>query len=117
GGPRRRIRVHRGSFQKESDHMTKPGKKSVDAHRRYDREQLFAPNEAVELVKSMATRNFDETVEVAFRLGVDPRKADQMIRGTVSLPHGTGKSVRVLVFANADKAEAAREAGADFVGG
>ena len=87
--------------------MSKPGKKSVDAHRRYDREQVFAPAEAVELVKAMATRNFDETVEVAFRLGVDPRKADQMIRGTVSLPHGTGKSVRVAVFAAGD---AAREA-------
>ncbi len=75
--------------------MSKPGKKTVDAQRRYDREQVFAPTEAIELVKSMATRNFDESVEAAFRLGVDPRKAEQMIRGTVSLPHGTGKSVRV----------------------
>jgi large subunit ribosomal protein L1 len=96
--------------------MAKPGKKTVDAHRRYDREQLFTPNEAVELVKAMATRNFDETVEVAFRLGVDPRKADQMIRGTVSLPHGTGKSVRVAVFAAGDAAREAQEAGADVVG-
>ena len=73
--------------------MSKPGKKSVDAHRRFDREQEFAPTEALELVKTMATRNFDETVEAAVRLGVDPRKAEQMIRGTVSLPHGTGKTV------------------------
>jgi large subunit ribosomal protein L1 len=96
--------------------MSKPGKKTVDAQRRYDREQLFSPAEAVDLVKSMATRKFDETVEVAFRLGVDPRKADQMIRGTVSLPHGTGKSVRVAVFAAGDAAREAQEAGADVVG-
>ena len=76
----------------------------------------IAPTEALELVKSMATRKFDETVEAAFRLGVDPRKADQMIRGTVSLPHGTGKSVRVAVFAAGDAAREAEEAGADVVG-
>ena len=96
--------------------MTKHGKKYVDAHRRFDREQVYAPAEAIELVKAMATRNFDETVEAAFRLGVDPRKADQMIRGTVSLPHGTGKSVRVAVFAAGDAAREAEEAGADVVG-
>ena len=96
--------------------MSKPGKKTVDAQRRYDNEQVFAPTEAVELVKAMATRNFDETVEAAFRLGVDPRKAEQMIRGTVSLPHGTGKSVRVAVFAAGDAAREAEEAGADVVG-
>jgi large subunit ribosomal protein L1 len=96
--------------------MSKPAKKTVDAQRRYDREQLFAPAEAVELVKATATRKFDETVETAFRLGVDPRKADQMIRGTVSLPHGTGKSVRVAVFAAGDAAREAQEAGADVVG-
>jgi len=96
--------------------MTKPGKKTVDAQRRYDNEQVFAPAEAVELVKAMATRNFDETVEAAFRLGVDPRKAEQMIRGTVSLPHGTGKSVRVAVFAAGDAAREAEDAGADVVG-
>jgi large subunit ribosomal protein L1 len=96
--------------------MGKPGKKTVDAHRRYDREQAFSPTEALELVKSMATRNFDETVEAAFRLGVDPRKSDQMIRGTVSLPHGTGKSVRVAVFAAGEAAREAQEAGADVVG-
>jgi large subunit ribosomal protein L1 len=96
--------------------MSKPGKKTVDAQRRYDREQLFAPAEAIDLVKAMATRNFDETVEAAFRLGVDPRKADQMIRGTVSLPNGTGKSARVAVFAAGDAAREAQEAGADYVG-
>ena len=96
--------------------MSKPGKKLVDAERRYDREQVFAPTEALDLVKAMASHNFDETVEAAFRLGVDPRKADQMIRGTVSLPHGTGKSVRVAVFAAGDAAREAQEAGADIVG-
>jgi large subunit ribosomal protein L1 len=96
--------------------MSKPGKKLVDAERRYDREQVFAPTEALDLVKAMASHNFDETVEVAFRLGVDPRKADQMIRGTVSLPNGTGKSVRVAVFAAGDAAREAQEAGADIVG-
>ena len=65
----------------------------------------------------MRHKKFDETVDVVMRLGVDPRKADQMVRGTVNLPHGTGKTARVLVFANGDKADAAREAGADFVGG
>jgi large subunit ribosomal protein L1 len=96
--------------------MSKPGKKTVDAHRHYDREQVFAPTEAIDLVKAMATRKFDETVEGAFRLGVDPRKAEQMIRGTVSLPHGTGKSIRVAVFAAGDAAREAEEAGADVVG-
>ena len=96
--------------------MTKPGKKTIDAQRRYDREQEFAPGEALELVKATATRNFDETVEAAVRLGVDPRKAEQMIRGTVSLPHGTGKTVRVAVFAAGEAAREAQEAGADVVG-
>ena len=79
-------------------------KKYVDASRRYDKQALHEPAEAFELVKSMATKKFDETVEVAFRLGVDPRKADQMLRGTVSLPAGTGKDVRVAVFATGDAA-------------
>ena len=96
--------------------MSKPGKKLVDAERRYDREQVFAPSEALDLVKTLAPAKFDETVEAAFRLGVDPRKADQMLRGTVSLPEGTGKSVRVAVFAQGDAARAAEEAGADIVG-
>jgi large subunit ribosomal protein L1 len=96
--------------------MTKHGKKFVDATRHYDRERVYPPTEAVNLVKSLATHNFDETVEAAFRLGVDPRKADQMIRGTVSLPKGTGKDVRVAVFAEGDAAREAEEAGADVVG-
>ena len=79
--------------------------------------KLYAPLEAVRLAKETAYTRYGSTVEVAFRLGVDPRKADQMVRGTVNLPHGTGKTARVLVFANAEKAEAAREAGADHVGG
>lgn len=91
-------------------------KKYVDATRRYDRERLHTPEEALTLVKGLAAKNFDETVEAVFRLGVDPRKADQMIRGTVSLPNGTGKSVRVAVFAQGDKAREAEEAGADIVG-
>ena len=96
--------------------MTKHGKAYADATQRYDREQLLPPGEALELVKSLAPAKFDETVEVAFRLGVDPRKADQMVRGTVSLPNGTGKSVRVAVFATGDAAREAEAAGADIVG-
>jgi large subunit ribosomal protein L1 len=96
--------------------MTRRGKKYVDASRRFDSDRLYPPAEAFELVKSLASRNFDETVEVTFRLGIDPRKADQMIRGTVSLPHGTGKDVRVAVFAAGDAARQAQEAGADIIG-
>ncbi|WP_265445772.1 50S ribosomal protein L1 [Flexivirga meconopsidis] len=81
-----------------------------------DRDKVYAPLQAVRLAKSGAKTKYDSTVEVAFRLGVDPRKADQMVRGTVNLPHGTGKTARVLVFANGDKAAAAEAAGADFVG-
>jgi large subunit ribosomal protein L1 len=81
-----------------------------------DAGRIYSPLEAVRLAKGTSTTKYDSTVEVAMRLGVDPRKADQMVRGTVNLPHGTGKTARVLVFANGDKAEAAREAGADFVG-
>jgi large subunit ribosomal protein L1 len=92
------------------------GKKYVDASKKYDKAELHEPAEAFELVKSLATRNFDETVDVAFKLGVDPRKADQMLRSTVSLPAGTGKDVRVAVFATGDAADEAREAGADEVG-
>src|SRR5581483_10193933 len=112
--PRRRHRAGRGDRPVDGhrDHglrkaMTKHGKTLVDAGKRYDRERLYNPAEAFDLVKNLSTRKFDETVEVAFRLGVDPRKADQMIRGTVSLPNGTGKAVRVAVFAAGD---AAREA-------
>jgi large subunit ribosomal protein L1 len=92
------------------------GKKYVDASRRYDKAKVYEPSEAFDLVKQLATRKFDETVEAAFRLGVDPRKADQMLRGTVSLPAGTGKDVRVAVFAQGDAAREAQEAGADVVG-
>ena len=81
-----------------------------------DGSQLHAPEAAVKLVKEMASAKFDETIEVAVRLGVDPRKADQMVRGTVNLPNGTGKTARVLVFASGEKAEAAIAAGADEVG-
>lgn len=82
-----------------------------------DTDKLYAPLEAVKLIKDTSVTKFDPTVDVAMRLGVDPRKADQMVRGTVNLPHGTGKTARVLVFANAEKAEDARAAGADVVGG
>ncbi len=82
-----------------------------------DPAELYAPLDAVRLVKKVATTRFDQTVEVSLRLGVDPRKADQMVRGTVNLPHGTGKTARVLVFANGEKADEARAAGADYVGG
>src|SRR5213595_3433524 len=81
-----------------------------------DQDKLYAPLDAIRLAKASTKTKFDETVDVAMRLGVDPRKADQMVRGTVNLPHGTGKTAKVLVFANADMADAAREAGADVVG-
>jgi large subunit ribosomal protein L1 len=96
--------------------MARQGKAHTDALARFDRERLHAPTEALDLVRSLANKKFDETVEVAMRLGVDPRKADQMIRGTVSLPNGTGKSVRVAVFAAGDQAREAEAAGADVVG-
>jgi large subunit ribosomal protein L1 len=91
-------------------------KKYSDALKRFDRERLHTPPEAVELVRSLPKANFDETVELVARLGVDPRKADQIVRGTVGLPAGTGKDVRVAVFAAGEAATAAREAGADIVG-
>ncbi|MEU4150243.1 50S ribosomal protein L1 [Streptomyces sp. NPDC026659] len=96
--------------------MSKRSKALRAADAKIDREKLYAPLEAVRLAKETSTSKFDGTVEVAFRLGVDPRKADQMVRGTVNLPHGTGKTARVLVFATGDRAEAARAAGADIVG-
>lgn len=96
--------------------MSPPGKRYRDASRRYDREALHSPAEAIELARSLATAGFDETIEVAVQLGVDPRKADQQVRGTVSLPAGTGKKVRVAVFATGDAAAEARAAGADLVG-
>ncbi|MDH3683967.1 MAG: 50S ribosomal protein L1 [Acidimicrobiia bacterium] len=93
------------------------GKKYKDATRRYDREHLHGPTEAVDLVKSLASAKFDESIDVALTLGVDPRKADQIVRGTVALPSGTGKSVRVAVFATGEAADSAEAAGADIVGG
>jgi large subunit ribosomal protein L1 len=96
--------------------MTKHGKAYADATKRYERDRAVSARDAIELVRSLAPAKFDETVEAAFRLGVDPRKADQMVRGTVSLPNGTGKSVRVAVFAAGDAAREAEAAGADIVG-
>src|SRR5215471_6232133 len=93
--------------------------KRSKAYRRADelvQARLYSPAEAVALARKTSTTKFDPTVEVAMRLGVDPRKADQMVRSTVNLPHGTGKTARVLVFATGDRAEAARAAGADIVG-
>ena len=92
------------------------GKKHVDALKKYDRDEFYTPSEALEIVRKMASATFDETVDIAVRLGVDPRKADQMVRGTVALPSGTGKDVRVAVFAAGEAAAAAREAGADLIG-
>ncbi|HEY5165017.1 MAG TPA: 50S ribosomal protein L1 [Acidimicrobiia bacterium] len=96
--------------------MTKHGKAYADATQRYERDRAMTARDALELVRSLAPAKFDETVEAAFRLGVDPRKADQMVRGTVSLPNGTGKFVRVAVFAAGDAAREAEAAGADIVG-
>jgi large subunit ribosomal protein L1 len=92
------------------------GKKFTDALKRFDRDAHFNPTEALTLVKSIASAKFDETIEVAMRLGVDPRKAEQAVRGTVALPSGTGKNIRVAVFATGEAAEEARKAGADIVG-
>lgn len=94
----------------------KVGKKRRDARAQVDRTELYAPLAAVRLAKQVATANFDETVEAHFRLGIDTRQAEQQVRGSVSLPHGTGKTVRVAVFAEGDKAREAEAAGADVVG-
>ena len=96
--------------------MAHLGKRVVAARKSVDRTKLYALNDAVKLVKANAKAKFNETVEVAINLGVDPRHADQMVRGVVSLPHGTGRSLRVAVFAKGDKAEEAKKAGADIVG-
>jgi len=96
--------------------VPKHGKKYLEAAKLIDADAVFEPLEAIELVKKAATAKFDETVEVAVRLGVDPRKQDQAVRGVVVLPHGTGKTKRVLVFAKGEKAKEAEAAGADFVG-
>ena len=96
--------------------MPKHGKKYLEAAKLVDRERLYPPDEAAELVKQTTTVSFDATIEVHLRLGVDPRHADQMVRGTVVLPSGTGKTVRVAVFAQGEKAQEALRAGADEVG-
>jgi large subunit ribosomal protein L1 len=97
--------------------MARHGKKYLEASKLVDRELIYAPMQAVELVKQTTTVAFDASIEVHLRLGVDPRHADQMVRGTVVLPHGTGKIVRVVVFAQGEKAQEALRAGADEVGG
>ncbi len=96
--------------------MPSRGKKYIEAAKQVERQRLYSPAEAIDLVKSLAKARFDETVELAVRLGIDPRKADQVLRGTVPLPAGTGKSVRVAVFAAGEAADEARAAGADIVG-
>ncbi len=95
----------------------KHGKKYLEAASRYDKNARFSAAEALEMVKTLASANFDESVEVVYRLGIDPRKADQLVRGTVALPHGTGKDVRVAVFCPSDKEAEAKDAGAEVVGG
>jgi large subunit ribosomal protein L1 len=97
--------------------MSAPGKRFREATATYDREREYQPREAFKILKSLPDAKFDETIEVSFRLGLDTRKADQMLRGTVSLPNGTGRSVRVGVFATGEKAREATEAGAEVVGG
>ncbi|ACI18276.1 50S ribosomal protein L1 [Dictyoglomus thermophilum] len=97
--------------------MAKRGKRYQQLLSLIEKGKLYSPKEAVSLVKKLATAKFDETINLAVRLGVDPRHADQQVRGTVVLPYGTGKEKKVLVFAEGEKAQEAREAGADYVGG
>lgn len=96
--------------------MAKQGKKYLEALKKVDKDRKYTLEEGLTLLKEVSFANFDETVDIAVRLGVDPRKADQMVRGSVTLPHGTGKTVTVVVFAKADKQKEAQEAGADYVG-
>lgn len=96
--------------------MAKSGKKYTQARERVDRTRLYPLSEAVEAVKELAFAGFDETVELVVNLAIDPRKSDQMVRGTVSLPHGTGKKIRVAAFCPADRVSEALEAGADYAG-
>jgi large subunit ribosomal protein L1 len=96
--------------------MTDRGKRYQDARKEVDRSRLYDPEEALGMIKSLSKAKFDETVELAVRLGVNPKHADQQVRGSVVLPHGTGRAVRVLVFAKGDKAKEAESAGADVVG-
>jgi len=97
--------------------MARRGKKYIEAKKKVDRTRRYDLREAVQMLPELSYVNFDETVDLAVRLGVDPRKPDQMVRGSVVLPHGTGKEVKVLVFAKGEKEKEAREAGADYVGG
>lgn len=103
-------------YHKEVKNNMKHGKKYLDSVELIDKTRLYDANEAVDLVLKTAKAKFDETVDLSVRLGVDPRHADQQVRGTVILPHGTGKTVRVLVFAKGDKAKEAEAAGAEYVG-
>ena len=96
--------------------MARLGKRLKAAYSAVDRNQSYALPEAVKLVKNGAKAKFDETIEIAMNLGVDPRHSDQMVRGVIELPHGTGKTLRVAVFAKGDKAKQAQDAGADLVG-
>jgi large subunit ribosomal protein L1 len=96
--------------------MAGTGKRLTDAYKAINREQFYSVDEAVKIIKGAKKAKFDETIEIAINLGVDPRHSDQMVRGVVALPHGTGKAVRVAVFAKGDRAEAAKKAGADVVG-
>ena len=97
--------------------MAKKGKRYTELKKKIDRDKRYTLDEATGLLAELASAKFDETVDIAVRLGVDPRHADQMVRGAVTLPHGTGKEVKVLVFAKGEKEKEAKEAGADFVGG
>ncbi|MGI9096102.1 MAG: 50S ribosomal protein L1 [Candidatus Limnocylindrus sp.] len=96
--------------------MAKHGKRYIEAAKLIDPEKLYTPAEAAALLKKTATAKFDQTIEVHIRLGVDPRQSDEMVRGTIGLPHGTGKKLRIVVFAQGDKAAEATKAGADVVG-
>jgi len=96
--------------------MAKKGKKMAALLEKVEPERLYSLDQALDLIQDMKAASFDETVDMAMRLGVDPRKSDQMVRGTVVLPHGTGKTVKVLVFAKGEKEKEAEEAGADYVG-
>src|SRR5699024_6903536 len=109
-------RYYRYNHNRGGNKMAKKGKRYQEATKLIDRSKSYDIKEAVSVLKGTAKANFDETVEAAFRLGVDPKKADQQIRGAMVVPHGTGKTQRVLVFAKGDKAKEAEAAGADFVG-
>src|SRR6185437_4233888 len=97
--------------------MSKHGKAYLDAKQRFDRSREYSPSEAIALVKQLSTAKFDESVEVHVRTGLNVRHADEQLRGTIALPHGLGKEVKIAVFAQGDKARDAEQAGADFVGG